>query len=643
MRYIIYLILPCIFLFEGCKDYLDLVPEKDIETVETVFEKRENADDWLKSCYSYLAEELASCSGNPAIFGSDEVVSGEYVRGWETTIVGFKIADGLQMSQEPYANVWTKNKFYAALRYCNIFIEKIDGVYNMEELEKRQWKAEVKALKALLYFELVRRYGPIVLVPENIDVKSSIDVMQQPRSHVDTCFKTIVNLLDEACKDLQPFGSKAPSRYAYFNLEAAKALKAKALLYAASPLFNGNEFYVNFKDKNGNSLFSERYDAEKWKLAALAAEEAIEICEANGRKLYDEVSSEKTKLLNDMQNIEHSVLAPSLINNEVLLLIRPRNYGYDEIHPFILPRFPSNDWSNYNASAMGIVGPSMKMVEMYYTDHGLPINQDRTWNYAGRYRMGKETDTKYNDVVPLNTAVLNLHLHREPRFYACVAADRCYWKRGSNILVNAYKGEQLGVKEDIISSSYPQNLCGYWIKKFLDSSIGTVNYPNEISSKDIPYPFLRVAELYLMKAEAWNEYEGPKVDKDHVYAPLNVVRARAGILDVETAWRSYAKNPEKVDTREGMREIIRQEINIEFAFEGHRFWNIRRWKTAHEEMNEKLYGWNDLGETAQKFYNNFNGPVVVWNKLKFVSPRDYFFPLRSEEVVVSNYVQNLGW
>ncbi|MDE7073971.1 MAG: RagB/SusD family nutrient uptake outer membrane protein, partial [Odoribacter sp.] len=69
----------------------------------------------------------------------------------------------------------------------------------------------------------------------------------------------------------------------------------------------------------------------------------------------------------------------------------------------------------------------------------------------------------------------------------------------------------------------------------------------------------------------------------------------------------------------------------------------RRWKTAHEEMNDKLYGWNVLGESATQFYNNFEGPVVVWDKLKFVSPRDYLFPIRSEEVVVSNYVQNPGW
>lgn len=92
-----------------------------------------------------------------------------------------------------------------------------------------------------------------------------------------------------------------------------------------------------------------------------------------------------------------------------------------------------------------------------------------------------------------------------------------------------------------------------------------------------------------------------------------------------------------------MRDIIRQEWNIEFAFEGVRFWNLRRWLTAAEELNTALYGWNILGTTAESFYNNYEGPRVVWAKRGFVSPRDYLFPLRSEEVIISGCKQNPGW
>lgn len=87
-----------------------------------------------------------------------------------------------------------------------------------------------------------------------------------------------------------------------------------------------------------------------------------------------------------------------------------------------------------------------------------------------------------------------------------------------------------------------------------------------------------MAELYLISAEAWNEYlDAP--DEEHVYKSLNVVRKRAGIPDVEVSWAG-ARNRNNVKTKAGMREIIRQEWNIEYMFEGMRFWNLRRWKIA---------------------------------------------------------------
>ncbi len=92
-----------------------------------------------------------------------------------------------------------------------------------------------------------------------------------------------------------------------------------------------------------------------------------------------------------------------------------------------------------------------------------------------------------------------------------------------------------------------------------------------------------------------------------------------------------------------MREIIRQEWDIEFAFEGRRFWNLRRWLIAENVLNNKLYGWNITGKTARQFYNNFDGPVIVWAKRQFITPRDYLFPIRSEEILISGCVQNPGW
>ncbi len=641
MKHLFYL---CIILFLfSCKDYLDMVPEDDIETVETIFEKRAEANDWLKSCYSFVTGQAVSIWENVAITGADEFVGGDYIR-QGNKFGGFKIMDGLQMSQEPYGNLWKKDGFYASIRYSNIFINNIDKVNNMTPFEKREWKAEIKALKAYCYFELVRRYGPIILVPENIEANSSIESMQKPRSHVDTCFNAIVKLLDESMEDLLPFEQKEFSRRAYFSKEAALALKAKTLLYAASKLFNGNEAYANFTNKNEEACFSEEYDPEKWKRAALAAEEAIEFCENQGKTLYSGTNTQTSKLLNTMKDIESSVLSPNYQNDEAVFLIRTRQLHEDHYYYYTLPLFQSTDYTLYNAYFDGSIAPSIKMVEMYYTEHGLPIENDKEWNYAGRYQMGKEMNPQYNKVVPIGEQVLNLHLRREPRFYACIAADKCFWQSGTyNLQVRPYRKDRFGTSIDFISGSTPQNLTGYWLKKMTSSAFGMRRYQDEAAAQgDFPFPVIRMAELYLMKAEAWNEYEGP-INDTHVFEPLNKIRKRAGIPDVKTSWQSYSNRPDMINSKDGMREIIHREINIELAFEGHRFWNLRRWKKAHVELNQKQYGWNILGETSRTFYNNYEGPVVVWNRSKFTAPRDYLFPIRSEEILVSGCKQNPYW
>ena len=114
MKQLVYIVIGFCLLFAGC-NYLDQVPEGDIETEETIFEKKSQAEEWLQTCHVFLSEHLTSLVKEPSRVGTDEVVAGDYIRKfylnkgkssalWD----GFFIADGLQMSQEPYGNVWKK-------------------------------------------------------------------------------------------------------------------------------------------------------------------------------------------------------------------------------------------------------------------------------------------------------------------------------------------------------------------------------------------------------------------------------------------------------------------------------------------------------------------------------------------------------
>ena len=638
-KYVILTIAVVASCLTACKDYLDQVPENDIETFETIFERRSTADVWFTQSTLDMANNFVGFF-TPGVIGADEFVTGDYERSLGAKMLN--IPDGLQLSQKPIGDVWGST--YYSLRLLNTFIQRIVDVYDMTEAEKINWRAEAMAVKAFYYFELVKRYGPIVLVPTNIDVNVDLQKMQVPRSHVDTCFNEIVRLLDEAIPDLYYSKEREASHKLFPSKEGAMALKAKVLLYQASPLFNGNDFYVNFKGKDGEPLFNTKYDPEKWKRAAEAADEVVALCESLGYKLITGDLDKATNLLNDMRDIELSIWEREYDGVEAVFMTGFQGALINSF-PYLLPNFPEG-YPEKESSARGTFGPSMKMVESFYTKNGLPLNMDKEWPYANRYKMGREVDNTYQGVVALNEDVLNLHLRREPRFYAHIAADRCYWQRGpvasKNLEVQAYRGEAFGLHESYLDASTRQNICGYYVKKYTRTEVQTSNYrSNSAVLGDCRWPVIRLAELYLMQAEAWNEYLN-KPD-DRVYEPLNKVRRRAGIPDVQDAWKKFSTHPQQVENQAGMREIIRQEKTVEFAFEGHRFWDLRRWKTAHLELNDKILGWNVLGDNARTFYNNYEGPVVVWSKVKFISPRDYLFPIKAEEVMISGYVQNPGW
>lgn len=646
-----YLGLSAALLLTSCNDYLDVVPTNDVKTVESVFEQRKDVYNWFKTCYYFLTGAVTGFETAPGYLGADELVGGQYARelkysSGNTRMSYLFIGDGLQKASEPYGNIWSGDNFYAAIRYCNIFIEQTPRCYNMTDEEKTLWIAEIKALKAHFYFELMRRYGPIILVPKNIDANSSVKDMQQPRQPIDSCVNAIVQLCDEAIKDLPYQNQKERTRICYYNKEAAATLKAYTLLYAASPLFNGNVELKNFVNKDGVRLFPD-YDREKWKRAAVAADEAIAIAKEAGKGLVSGTKLQSTELLNKINDLRSSVINSSFSNNEVLLALVPRGTALDNV--YVQP-FVADPASNiYDVWSKGCLAPSMKMVEMFYTDHGLPLEEDKQW-MSFKYNMSVEADGRYKDVVFLNTNVLSLHRHREPRFYADIAADKTYWYGKSQVgsstkdaaeSIEMLQGKRMGTNINTISSTHPQSLTGYWLKKFFIPDNPLYKYSQNQSAFSLSAIVFRLPELYLMSAEAWNEYlDRPN---DHVYEMLDVVRVRAGIPPVREAWNTYAKNPGKVNTQAGMRDIIRQEWNIEFAFEGRRFWNLRRWKTAADELNEPQKGWNVVSNTDAGFYNNYNGPIDVWTKRSFSSPRDYFFPIRAEEILISGVKQNPGW
>jgi hypothetical protein len=178
-------------------------------------------------------------------------------------------------------------------------------------------------------------------------------------------------------------------------------------------------------------------------------------------------------------------------------------------------------------------------------------------------------------------------------------------------------------------------ITGFSLKKIVHPDSEGDSYDKIIR---YPWPNARLAELYLNYAEALNEAYGPS---QAVYDALNVVRARAGIPDVEVVWSngSLAKTLNKHTTQSGLREILRQERMIELAFEGHRYNDVRRWKLAGEYFNTNVRGWSVDEKTDANYYK-----VIEVGMRSFATPRDYLHPIKTSELITNpNLIQNPQW
>ena len=311
-------------LFSRC-DYLEIVPDNTVE-VGSLFENRDKALNALSTCYRYMPN-YEKLHYSMSLAGDEWVgrLDASYAEDRGQTR-GEKIMRGWNNSNDPIFNYWAGgggvNSLYEGIRVCNIFLENIENVPDLTPREREDWIAQVKVLKAYYHYYLTRLYGPIVIVDKNLEAYSPVEEVRQERQPVDSCFNYAVGLIDGVLKEGDLAIARDVSYLGQVDQQIAKALKAEILLTKASPLFNGNsEYFSNFKGKNGELLFSMEYDAEKWKDALDAIKEAIDIAEANGKKLY---TYDGTPKFWDVANFKESEII-QYAYNERFSIVEPWN------------------------------------------------------------------------------------------------------------------------------------------------------------------------------------------------------------------------------------------------------------------------------------------------------------------------------
>jgi hypothetical protein len=273
---------------------------------------------------------------------------------------------------------------------------------------------------------------------------------------------------------------------------------------------------------------------------------------------------------------------------------------------------------------------------MFYTEHGVPIDEDKTWDYGGRdnLRTADSTDALY---IHRGYTTASLNFDRGPRFYADLGFDGSVWygqgryddSRPSDLFYVQAKFGQIDELQFDRGS-----ITGYFIKKFIHFQ-NVIEAGTSYAIHNYPWPIMQLSGLYLLYAEALNESQGPGPE---VYRYLNLIRERAGLPSVQSAWDQYSINPNEYKTQKGLRDIIHRERLIEMAFEGQRFWDLRRWKEAAQTLNAPIQGWDGQQKDAKDYYR----PVTLFNQT--FGTKDYFWPIVDREITANkNLVQNLGW
>ncbi len=619
----------------SCSDYLDIVPDKT-QQISLLFERREKAYNALATCYHYLPQ-----NDNP--FSSFVFASDEVIEPIDHHVLGLDLMRGKQKASDGIMSFWSgfsareKNQepLWRGIRDCNTLIENIYRVADMTDQEKEQWKAEATFLKAYYHFLLVANYGPVPVIDKNVSITTEVDQeVMVYRQSVDQCFDYIETTIDKAIPGLAE-RITAANPMGRVDQVIARAIKSRILLYAASPLFNGNaQFYETFVNKNGNKLFNTTYDITKWEKAAVAAKEAIDAALKNGVEMYQytDAPMEYDSVLYNQAEIKYlynyRYMFTDSWNKEIIWgssnSIIGQWWGIQSPILMKKPGKPSGDAWQWAA-------PTLRMVELYYTKNGLPITEDLSFNYDGRFKIVRVSETdKYH--AQENEFTINLHLSREPRFYASIGFDRGYNRTYGELWALKMRAKEEHGKNN---ESYDNLLTGYAIKKLVHPSSS-----GNSASEHVGYawPIIRFAELYLNYAEAMNEAYGPS---QQVYNALNAVRNRVGLPPVEVVWAdaTLAKNPGKHTNIDGLRDIIRHERMIEMAFEGHRYFDIRRWKLGDQYFATPIMGLSIDETDANAFY-----VTKTLAQRSFVTPRDYLHPIKVDELIVNtNLVQNPGW
>lgn len=536
----------------SCGEQMDY-KEFKIDDAEYMKKRFDRAGGFITTIYSKLDSDFGNYDGGMLSSATDESVFSQSGASIESFF------NGAWSPANANSSMWTS--CYQGISYANLFLDEFTGLtfddykldinYQQEMYQYNNYQFEARFLRAYYYFMLLRQYGDVPLITKTM---TADEANIQPRTSAEEIFKFIddecVAIKDTITEDYANLGSMALSlsETGRANNLAVLALRARAALYHASPLFNPN---------NDKSL---------WQKAVEANNDVIKACQARQYAL----SSDYAGLFKGRTNWSDAKALKEIIFARRIL---------SESRTFEENNFPVG-MSGAGAGGKGGNCPTQNLVEAY-----------------------EDGDL---------------------RLEATIARNGDSWPNANTQPLETFVGGANGLPKVNATTT------GYYLKKYVDPETQIAG--NGANTSKHVWVTFRLAEFYLNYAEAMLNYTGSGYDKGSYSMSaadaINVVRKRAGLGNIDTGLSAS-----------DFKQKYENERFVELAFEGHRFFDVRRWKEGSKYFTN-IKGVNITKNADGTFTET---PVTV--QTRQWDEKMNLFPIPQSEILKSGGVltQNPGW
>lgn len=452
---------------------------------------------------------------------------------------------------------------YGLIRDINLAIENITDAPggSLSPVQKEMFIAELRFIRAYIYFEKVKRMGGVPIITEQLiyDFAGDPSYLQRPRNTEEEVYDFIASEIDAIADQLGNQGSVTRA-----NRFTALALKSRAMLYAASIARHNNEMASPIELPGGEVGIPASRAADFYQKSLDASREIIM---SGAYQLYQGSP-------NAEENFYQAFTTKG--GNPEMIFVRDYSSSAGLFHLFTLQNIPrSQRLESPNGFGGSAISPSLSLAESYEYLDGSP-GEFQGVGTGSNTAAGQANWIFYDDVSDIfdnkdgrlaGTMILpgssfaGRPISLQAGVYQWNAGAGKYDRFEGARFTNHTDGGVLVGEDGPLRSDTYTSATGFLIRKFLDAS---PTAPTSAQGSDVRWVFFRLGEIYLNAAEAALELG----QQSEAVGYVNTVRERAGFPANSLASLT--------------RDRIRNERRVELAFEDHRVWDLIRWRIAHE-------------------------------------------------------------